>query len=406
MSLPRVLLLTTYYFPVMGGVETHARGLAAHLHRAGFSVRVVTKRVARNQAVDDVVDGVAVHRVPPAGERSGRGKWLAMPFMLARALSERRSSDVIVCVDYRGIGLAAVIAGRLTGQAVIVQAETAGVLASPTGDVSDRSGVPPDAPWSRAIKAPIRAVYRMADHFVPIGHDIEREMLAAGVPRDRVHYLPHGVDVDGFRPAASSVERAALRTTAGWPADRIVVLFVGRISVEKGVLDVLEAWRALGPDDALLVLVGPDMPGHRWDAGARGRAFVREHRLDASVRFHGPAADPAPLYRAADLFVQPSHFEAFGLSAIEAMASGVPIIASDVGGLRDFLVDGSNALLHPPRSPEALGAVLQRALTDPALRLALADEGRRTVVERFDQRVLFTEYANLIVNAARERRRG
>lgn len=410
MSLPRVLLMTTYYVPVMGGVETHARGLAAYLFQAGFPVRVVTKRVAPDHAVDEVIDGVAVHRVPPIGERSGRGKWLTVPSMLTHALTDRPASDVIVCVDYRGVGLAAVIAGRLTGRAVIVQSETAGVMASPSGDAGDHSGVPPETLLAKAIKAPVRAVYRRADHFVCIGRDLERETLDAGVPRERVHYVPHGVDVDRFRPA-SPAERATLRAAAGWPPDRTVVLFVGRLSEEKGLLDLLEAWRALQADrraDAaqpLLALVGPDMTGHPWDAGARGRAFVREHHLDTSVRFHGPSADPSALYPAADLFVQPSHFEALGLSAIEAMASGVPVIASNVGGLRDFVVDGVNGLLHPPRNPQALRAVLHRALADPALRAGLAIEGRRTAVERFDQRVLFAGYADLIVQAARERRR-
>jgi glycosyltransferase involved in cell wall biosynthesis len=404
MSLPSVLLMTTYYVPVMGGVETHARGLAAYLHQTGFPVRVVTKRVARAHAVDDVIDGVPVHRVRPTGERSGRGKWLATPFMLARALADRPAADVIVCIDYRGIGLAAVMAGRLTGRAVVVQAETAGVLASPTGGADDHSGVPPDDRWSRAIKAPIRAVYRLADHFIPIGRDIEREMLGAGVPRDRVHYLPHGVDVERFRPAASPAERTALRAAAGWPLDRIIVLFVGRLSVEMGVLDTLARRTDLGESRPLLVVVGPDMTGHPRDAGVKARAFVREHGLEASVMFQGPSADPAPLFRAADLCAQPSHFEAFGISAIEALASGVPLVASAVGGLRDFLIDGSNALLHPPRSPHELTAVLQRALADPALRQAIARQGRHTAVERFDQRTLFAEFADLIVRAAGKRR--
>ena len=98
------------------------------------------------------------------------------------------------------------------------------------------------------------------------------------------------------------------------------------------MLELLEAWRLLQPSDALLVMAGPDMTGHAWDAGAPGRAFVEQHGLGDRVRFVGPLADVAPMIKAADLVVQPSHFEALGLSAIEALACGVPLVASAVGG--------------------------------------------------------------------------
>jgi glycosyltransferase involved in cell wall biosynthesis len=364
---------------------------------------VITKRVAQEHAVHDVVDGVPVHRVPPIGERSGRGKWLATPFMLADALAARPAPDVIVCVDYRGVGLAAVAAGRLTGSAVIVQSETAGVMASASGTAGDHSGVPRESMLTRGIKAPIRAVYRHADHFVCIGRDLERETLSAGIARERVHYLPHGVDLTRFHPATGQ-ERAAIRAAEGLPPDAPIVLFVGRLSTEKGVLDLLSAWRIADDPRALLLLVGPDMPGHVWDAGPAIHVFVAEHGLRDRVRVYGPASDPARLYRAADLFVQPSHFEAFGISAIEAMASGVPVVASAVGGLRDFLVDESNALLVPPRSPQPLGVALRRALADASLCRRLAGEALRTV-QQFDERALFDAFAGLIVRAAQEKRR-
>ena len=126
-------------------------------------------------------------------------------------------------------------------------------------------------------------------------------------------------------------------------------------------MDLLEAWRLLQPSDALLVMAGPDMTGHAWDAGAPGRAFVAQHGLGRPVRFVGPLADVAPMIKAADLVVQPSHFEALGLSAIEALACGVPLVASAVGGLLDFVVDGENGRLCPPQDPPALAACLAPA---------------------------------------------
>jgi D-inositol-3-phosphate glycosyltransferase len=304
--------------------------------------------------------------------------------------------DVIVCVDYRGIGIAAIAAGMLLRRPVIVQAETGGVLTSATS--GDASGVPPEPFLVRFLKSPARIVYRRADHFMCIGRDIEREALAAGVPRHRVHYMPHGVDVARFRPATSD-ERLQIRQSEGWPIDRPVALFVGRLSVEKGVLDLIEAWRLVDDPRALLVLVGPDMPSHPWDAGASTRRFIRDHGLEDRIRVYGRSDDTARLHRAADLFVQPSHFEAFGISVVEAMASGVAAVAANVGGMRDFLVDGENALLHEPRSPASIASAIRRALADAALRGRLAEAGLRTARAQFDERMLFTEYARLIQSA-------
>ena len=102
-------------------------------------------------------------------------------------------------------------------------------------------------------------------------------------------------------------------------------------------------------------MAGPDMTGHAWDAGAPGRAFVAQHGLEASVRFIGPLSDVAPMIQAADLVVQPSHFEALGLSAIEALACGVPLVASAVGGLLDFVVDGDNGLSRAAAESDGAG---------------------------------------------------
>jgi glycosyltransferase involved in cell wall biosynthesis len=244
------------------------------------------------------------------------------------------------------------------------------------------------------LKIPARAIYRRADHLVCIGRDLEREALGTGMSRDRVHYLPPGVDLKRFRPPAPG-ERTQLRSEIGWPLDKTIVLFVGRLSAEKGAMDLIEAWRAADRRDAVLVLVGPDMPGHRWDVGASGRAYVAEHRLGDRVRFEGPTSDTAPFYRAADVFVQPSHFEAFGSSAVEAMASGLPIVSSGVGGLGDFLVGGENALLHDPRSPQSLARALTQMLNDSPLRERLA-KGAVETAQRFELHGLLNRFAQLI----------
>jgi len=132
--------------------------------------------------------------------------------------------------------------------------------------------------------------------------------------------------------------------------------------------------------------------------------FVRTHHLEDTVRFEGSDPDPSRFYRAADVFVQPSHFEALGNTAIEAMASGLPVLTSGVGGLADFCVDGANALLHAPRDPESIAAGIGRLLGDGALRERLGHAARCTAVEQFEASTLLDRYAALIVEAGRRSR--
>jgi glycosyltransferase involved in cell wall biosynthesis len=381
-------------------VEAHARQLVQHLKKSGRDVQVVTKRVSASQSALERVDDVPIHRVAPAGERSAAGKWLTIPFCLAKLASMSNDYDVIVCVDYRGVGIAAVVAGAILGKAVIAQGETAGNLCGPDADSS--SGLASESLLARIAKGPARAFYRRADRIVCIGRDLEREALRAGVARERVHYLPHGVDLDRFRPVEAS-ERAAIRRQLHWPEDKTVVLFLGRLSREKGVRDLLDAWKIRRPSNAVLSFVGPDMTGHPWDEGGPGRQFVATNGLADSVRFEGPTDEPRLFYRGADIFVQPSHFEALGNTAIEAMACGLPVITSGVGGLADFCRDNDNSLIYKSGDSQSLASAIERAVSDSPLRARLGASGRRTAERQFDLNTLMAQYEHLIDEAERAR---
>ncbi|MEO8481808.1 MAG: glycosyltransferase family 4 protein [Acidobacteriota bacterium] len=394
---PRLLVLSAYYFPVQGGSETHARALVAYLHQAGFDLRVVTKRIDSNSPALERIDGVPVHRVHPSGARSGIRKWLMLPFAFAKMLSLRREFDVIYCPGYQGIGVAAIMAGTILGRPVVLRSGNLGVLAGGNWDAPlARWGVAGDNVVVRWLKGRVRAIYMAADAFVCNCREIEIEALACHVPRDHAHYLPNAVDLHRFHPPLDG-ERAHIRADAGWPADAFICLYVGRLSEEKGVLDVLAAWRDVRHDTALLVLVGPDMTGHPLDAGPLARAYVSDHGMSGRVRFHGASSDVARLMRAADVYVQPSHYEAFSNAVIEAMATGLPVVASRVGGMLDCIVDDENGVLSTPGDPADIARKLQRVIDDPALRARIGERARQTVVEAFDEVKIFQKFADLFV---------
>ena len=382
----RVAIVTTYYHPVLGGAEAAARRLASFLVRRGHGVDVITTLPDPALPREETIDGARVHRIGAAHPRASSRKWAVIPLVGAELWRRRGEYDVICVIDYRGVGLPAIVVGHMGGRKVAVQAQTEHVL---SGNHLGALG--------RVISWPVRRAYTFADAVACISNGIRAEAIAAGVPPDRVYDLPNTVDTERFHPAEPG-ERDRRRTELGWPVDRTLGIFVGRLSREKGIVDLLRAWQDVH-SPATLAVVGPDMPGHPWDESVRAREIAGSPALTGRVIFAGATSDPAPLYRAADFAIVPSHWESFGLSAAEAMASGLAVVASAVGGLKDYIVDGANGLLVPAQDPAALARAIDRVAGDAALRARLASAARETSA-KFDERVVLDRFGALLDHLA------
>ena len=374
----RVAIVTTYYRPVLGGAESAAERLASFLQRRGHAVTVLTKLTAPDHSAREAIDGVPVERLPPMGPRTASGKWRFAPTVFKTLRARRLDFDVVCCVDYRGIGLAAIAARATTGTPVICYAQTEGILSGS---------------FARRMAA---LLYRRTNALACISRAIEREGLDAGIPRDRVFYVPNPVDTSRFAPASSD-ERRQLRGRLGLRDDEVVAVFVGRLSREKGAVELATAWATIEPKKAVVVFIGPPMTGHDWDVSGNVARIARESRITPSFKLVGglPPAEVAAWLQAADFAVQPSHFEAMGLAAAEELAAGLPVIASDTGGYRDFIVPNENGLLVPPKDIRALGDAIGRLVGDAALRARMAVHARASALA-FEESKVMGDFAAIV----------
>lgn len=198
-----------------------------------------------------------------------------------------------------------------------------------------------------------------------------------GTDPERVCVVPLGVDVDDFTPRSTAATRARLGFE---PSDR-VVLYVGRLERLKGPETLVRAVAALmsrpGFDDVRVLIVGGDSGD---GAGERDRVAVLAHRLGIADRLQclGPVPhdELADLYALADVCVVPSLTESFGLVALEAQASGLPVVAAAVGGLLDIVADRVTGYLVPGRDPADYADRLARILSDSSLRRTMGDNAR------------------------------
>jgi len=207
----------------------------------------------------------------------------------------------------------------------------------------------------------------------------EKEMLGAlyAVPPQRITVVPCGVDTDVFRP----LDKAGVRRRLGLPAKEPVVLFVGRIEPLKGIDVLLRAVSHLDGRFRVLVIGGDGKDIARKSELA---VLASELRVADRITFLDAVPhDDLPLYyNAADICVVPSYYESFGLVAVEAMACGVPVVASRVGGLKETVRDGQTGYLVPWLCPEPFAERLELLLNNEPLRRSLGREAR-AAAERY-----------------------
>ena len=200
---PRVIVLTPYFRPVVGGVESNAERLALFLHAAGFGVTVLTKRLTRDLPDADATDHVRIERIGPLGPRSPGGKWWMLPAVTSWLIRHRTAYEVVCAIDCRGVGLGALAARSVSQRPVIVQPQTTGVLV-PDGTTG---------PVAAEVKSTLGSLYARADAVACIARTIEREALARmkafDVRQEEVRFVsPQPASAERLRSLFDRVEQA------------------------------------------------------------------------------------------------------------------------------------------------------------------------------------------------------
>ncbi|WP_433222769.1 glycosyltransferase [Dactylosporangium sp. CS-047395] len=330
-----------------GGQNTHVAALAAALAELGHDIRVYTRRDGPGRPhMVAMRDGVTVVHVP-AGPPEPLPKDALLPYMgdFGRWLGDRWDQDTwtpdVVHAHFWMSGLAALTAANPRGIPVVQTFHALGVVKRRHQGAADTS--PPQRIGFE------RRIGRLADRVIAQCRDEARELVRMGVPRSRIALVPSGVDLDLFTPDGPAVERLGRRPR---------ILSVGRLVERKGFAELIRALPYV--PDAECVIAGAASTGEARRLRSVAEACAVEHR----VRLIGQVAvaDMPAWYRSADVVAAVPWYEPFGLTPLEAMACGRPVVATAVGGLLDTVVDRVTGDLVPPRDPRTLGHALRRLL--------------------------------------------
>jgi glycosyltransferase involved in cell wall biosynthesis len=223
----------------------------------------------------------------------------------------------------------------------------------------------------------VRWLSRLTQRLVAVSHEAANYLRQQGIVPDRLCVVVNGIALERF-PYRGPCQDGPLVTVA-------------RLSPEKDLDTLLKA----------LALLRPDYPALHLDIAGDGPCREHLQRLAAAlglanaVRFHGLVRDVASFLARGRLFVLPSLTEGMSLTLLEAMATGLPVVATSVGGNPEVVLDGQTGLLVPARQPEALAQALRRLLREPERLLQLGAAGRRHVEQCFDVRQTAAAYARL-----------
>lgn len=370
--LRRVLMVTGAYFPEISSSGVQCRNMA-RLLAGRAEVQVLTTAVDPRLPRHDSVDGVPVTRIR-VDVRSAVSKVRAFRRMFLDLFRMVRHCDLVHLHGYSSKNVLVTAMAKAFGKPIVLSLHTAGF---DEPEVIERHGRL--ARWA----------FMAADLYLSVSRGLVDTYLAYGMPADRILEVPNGIDLDRFRPATIA-ERRALRRRLNLPDGRPLVIFVGFFSRDKQPRVLFDAWLQLHrakQADTTLVFVGATKSAYFEvddQIGERMRHDADQAGLSDRLVFAGAIHHVEDYFRAADLFVLPSRREGLPVALMEAMACGLPSVASRLPGSTETIIDdGVNGLLVAPGDHAALAAALASVLADARLASALSAAARATVERRF-----------------------
>jgi len=262
-----------------------------------------------------------------------------------------------------------------------------------------------DKPFRRYELFALRALARLnavlGQNYVVLSKFLESVVAAHGSHRP-IDIVPiYGVDVERFAPGHD--QKGALRERLGLPRDGNLLFFSSRVAPEKDADTVLRAVRELNQANRKVWLVNRSGGYERFQAQARAMDVADRVMAGGPI---DPRCELPSYYQASDVCVQASREEGLGFSPLEALACGVPVVATDVGGLRETIIDGETGWSYPRGDSNRLASILSEILDSPEEAARRTKAGRQMVLEQFAEQKVFADFERVMRRVAASRASG
>ena len=360
----RVLIFSTSYLPYVGGAELAIKNITDRLPSCQFDL--VTARFSRGNPSFERAGKVNVYRV---GLGSPLDSYLYLFLGLLKGFSLAKKTDLIWGMDISQGSLVAAMIKFFRGHVPFLFTIQYGY--GEDRIASGRGGL---------INLAFRFILRRASLVTVISKSLEHLARTYGY-KGQIQIVPNGVDIDKFKTQNSELKIAK-------PAP--VIITVSRLVFKNGIDILIEAISQLKTYNLQLKIVGIG-PGE-----SQLKNLARDLQASDRVQFLGNVTqEQLPSYlQSADIFVRPSRSEGLGTAFLEAMAAGLPVIATRVGGIPDFIVDGETGLFCSEK-PEDVAEKITILIKDHDLRERIAAGGRKLVLEKYDWKTIVEDMAKI-----------
>lgn len=380
-----ILFVIWQFFPIVGGAEVRTLREARALQARGHQVRVLTLRLKRSLAVAENIEGVPVQRIGGLFVRDRLrlrfgAQWITEWLLWRELVRSRHAYDLVHLRQLSGLARPAALAALLTGKPLFIRLASA----SPAEDLLVRMNeettlcpgpLDPSLPFLRVkanswVSGDIPMLWRSqwlagftlwllkccGALFIAISSRIRSELQGIGVRTAQIAFLPNGIDLEQYEESRLSVAIRLAHQSAGIQK----VICVSRFNFQKGQDVLIQAWRQVHAalPEARLQLVGGGSLRPQLEA------LVAALDLGQCIEFVDLVQDARPFLAEADLFVLASRFEGMPNALLEAMACGLPCVATRVSGTEDVIVDGESGLLVPADDSDGLARALLALLTN------------------------------------------
>jgi len=369
--------MKTVYFVIRdfwgrGGTEKFAQGLAKKISQRNIKVKILTTRKSFKGKKHYFSNNISIvsFYIP---QFRFIGTLYYYFFLTIYLFFHQFKYQIIQVFFLKHSAFISAIISKLLNKKIICRLAGAGKY----GDISAVKKIP--------FHPSFLKVFKNIDAFVVLSKKIEEELINCNFLKSKIYLIPNGVDIKRFTIFEG---KKMLKEKYGFGNKKIVV-FVGRLSEEKGIEFLIQAFKNLNIQEKYLLVLG--------EGPLKEKLISYAENLDISgkINFWGFCEDVSDYLKMSDLFVLSSISEGLSNALLEAMVTGLPVVATRVSGNMDVIEDGVNGFLVEPGSPEALASAMKKILDDENLGRKMGEANRKKIVENYSIDKVVERYIEL-----------